>query len=140
MAANITDFGGQRIAAVGVLRSVDMTATTVYDWMNNGQNTVIIYAVGLSHFSAFPDGTAPPATWAFSYGTDSAVTPVNMRAAGTISAAPTTPIVIAQSMNSSTLTPYVLPRQTVYFAITTTTNGVGTFNATLFGAYLGRQY
>src|SRR5690242_15271691 len=114
-----------------------MTTTAVYDWFNNGPNVVLVTQVILSSFSAFPDGTAGPATWAFSYGTDSSVTPVNMRAAGTI-ASLTTPVTVVQAMSTLTLTPYIQPRQTCYFAITTATNGVGTFNASLHGIILAR--
>ncbi|HXU06351.1 MAG TPA: hypothetical protein VN903_35590 [Polyangia bacterium] len=123
---------------LGKLKTISMTATGVYDWYNNGQNVVLVTHYVLKNFSDFPDGTATPATWAFSVGTDSPTSPVNMRAAGTISGAPGTPVVTAQSFSVSTLTPYVMPRTTVYFAVTTTTNGVGTFDAEIYGGYLNR--
>lgn len=134
------DIGGLRIVLLGKLTGISMTAAAVFDWYNNGQATVLVTHYILKNFSGFPDGTATPATWAFSVGTDSAVTPVNMRAAGTISAAPGTPVVVAQSVSTSTLTPYIPPRTTCYFAVTTTTNGVGTFDAEMYGGYINRKW
>jgi hypothetical protein len=133
-----SDLGGSRIVRLAHLTGLDMTTTAVYNWYNNGPNTVLQIAWVLSTFSAFPDGTAPPATWAFSVGSNSSTTPNNMRAAGVISSAPSMPVVIGVSFSTSTLTPYIQPGGTVWFAITTATNGVGTFNATLFGCILAR--
>lgn len=132
---NPNDIGGANIQLLGKLRALDMTATAVYDWLNNGPNTVLVFCHVLRNFSAFPDGSTAVATWAYSFGTNSSTTPNNMRAAAT---AAFFPVVSSQSMNSSTITAYVPPRTTVYFAITTATNGVGTFDAELYGAILAR--
>ncbi len=137
---NVGDIGGLDIVLLGKLTGISMTSAAVYNWYNNGQNTVLVTHFVLKNFSAFPDGTAPPATWAWSVGSDSATTPVNMKAAGTISSAPATPVALAQSVSVSTLTPYVPPRTTVYLAVTTTTNGSGTFDAELYGGYIDRKF
>jgi hypothetical protein len=132
------DFGGLHVVRLAKLTSVDMTTAAAFNVYKNGPNTVLLVAWALVNFSAFPDGTAPPATWAFSYGTDSSTAPVNMRAASTISSAPSVPIVGAQSFSTSTLLPYIQPFTTLYFAVTTTTNGVGTFDVVFYGGILNR--
>jgi hypothetical protein len=135
------DIGGLRIARLGKITGISMTATAVFDWYNNGQATVLATHFILHTFSDFPDGTSTPATWAFSIGTDSATVPVNMRAAASATNASTVvPIVAAFVLGSTTLTQYIPPRTTCYFAVTTTTNGVGTFDATLYGGYLDRKF
>ena len=137
---NPEDIGGLNVVLLGKLKTISMTATAVFDWYNNGQNQVLVTHFILRNFSGFVDGTAPPATWAFSVGWDSSTSPVNMRAAGAISSAPSVPLVIPPSYTSSTLTPYIPPRTTLYFAVTTATNGVGTFDAELYGGYINRKW
>ncbi len=133
------DLGGLHVVRLAKLTGISMTSAAVYNAYKNGPNTVMLVAYALINFSAFPDGSAPPATWAWSAGTDSATTPVNMKAAGTISSAPSIPVVVAQSFSLSTLTPYIPPFTTFYFAVTTTTNGSGTFDAVFYGGILNRN-
>ncbi|HXU06350.1 MAG TPA: hypothetical protein VN903_35585 [Polyangia bacterium] len=133
------DLGGLHVVRLAKLTAVDMTTAAAYNVYKNGPNTVMLVAWVLTNFSAFPDGTAPPATWACSFGTNSTTAPTNMRAAGTISAAPSTPVVTAQSFSVSTLTPYIAPFTSLYFAVTTTTNGLGTFDAIFYGGILNRN-
>lgn len=136
---NPNDIGGLQIGLLGKIRSIDMTAAAVFNWFNNGPNVCLATHFVLRNFSAFGDGSATPATWAFSIGTDSSTTPVNMKAAGAATAiSAVIPIVGALVLGSATLTQYIRPSTTCYFAVTTTTNGVGTFDAELYGAILPR--
>lgn len=131
------DLGGQ-VVRLAKLSAIDMTTAAAYNWYNNGKNTVLAIAWSLQNFSAFPDGTAPPATWAWSAGTNSSTAPTNMKAAGTISSAPATPVCTAFSFSSSTLVCMIPPQTTLYLAVTTTTNGSGTFDAVFYGIILAR--
>jgi hypothetical protein len=126
---------------LGKLTGISMTATAVFDWYNNGQMTVLATHLILRNFSDFAEGASTPATWAFSVGTDSSTSPVNMKAASAATNTSTVlPIVAGFALGSATLTQYIPPRTTCYFAVTTTTNGVGTFDAELYGGYLNRKF
>jgi hypothetical protein len=134
------DLEGLYVTRLAKITGLSMTATSVTNWYVNGPKTVMVVAAVLSNFSAFPDGTALPATWAFSYGSapngaTAPTAPTNLRAA--LAPNPTvTPYVITQSMTTSA--PYLQPWFTVYFAVSTATNGAGTFDATLYGGILSK--
>ena len=131
---------GYDVVLLGKITGIDMTTAAVFPWFKAGANTCLATAFVLKNFSSFNDGGATPATWAFSIGTDSSTAPVNMRAAAAATATSTVvPIVGALALGTTTLSQYVLPGVTCYFAVTTTTNGVGTFDAYLYGAILPRN-
>ncbi len=135
-----SDLGGLQIVLLGKLTAVDMTTSAVFNWFSNGQNTVLATHFVLRNFSGFPDGSSTPATWAFSVGTDSSSSPANMRAAAAATAVSTLlPLVGAFVPGTTTLNQYIMPRTICYFKVTTTTNGVGTFDAELYGGYLPRS-
>ena len=63
-----------------------------------------------------------------------------MRAAAAISAASSViPVVASQALGIATTLPYIMPFTTLYFAVTTTTNGVGTFDMVFYGGILNRN-
>ena len=134
------DLAGLHLIRLAKLTGVDMTATSVSNVYANGPKSVLIVAAVLHNFSAFTDAALLPASWAFSYGSapNSAAaptTPNNLRTAVTISGiAP--PYVIGQSFTS--VAPYLPAFYTLYFAITTATNGVGTFDVTFYGGILSK--
>jgi hypothetical protein len=135
-----SDLNGLSVGLLGKSIGVDMTATNVVTLFTNGPNTALCTAIILENFSSFPAGSATPATWAFSVGTDSATVPVNMRAAAAATAASTViPIVWAFALGTTTLSQYVAPGGKVYFAVSTATNGLGTFDVKLIGGILTRS-
>lgn len=131
------DVVGGNIVKLAKVSSVDMTTAAVFTVLKNGgPDTMVILGCYFHNMSGFADYTNFPATWACSWGSDSSTAPVNGKAAGAVGATPI-PVILAQALNSTSLTPYLLPSQTLYFAVTTTTNGVGTVDVTFFGLILG---
>jgi hypothetical protein len=61
-------------------------------------------------------------------------------AAAATGASGVVPIVAGFALGITTLSQYIQPRTTCYFAVTTTTNGVGTFDAELYGGYIDRKF
>jgi hypothetical protein len=134
------DLNGLHVIRLAKLTGVDMTTAAAFNVYNNGPNTVLLIGWAMGNFSAFPNGSAPPATWAMSYGTNSSTAPTNMRAALSIANASTVvPVVASQALGIATTQPYILPFTTLYFAVTTTTNGVGTFDMVFYGGILNRN-
>lgn len=129
-------FKGLRIDVLGKLSTVDMTTAAVFNVLNNDNRTLLLTHVTMSGFSSFAIGAAFPATWACSWGTSSSTAPTDM-----YNAAPgntgNVPVVIAQPMYA--VVPYIEPTKSLYFAVVTTTNGLGTIGTiNFFGAILAR--
>lgn len=137
---NPNDFDGLVVRRLAKLSSLDMTTAAVFNAYVNGPNTILLCYCVLRNFSAFPDGALLPATWAFTYGSvpngsAAPTAPTNLKTAQTISGSPS-PYVIAQSI--TTQNGYLEPWYTLYFAISTATNGVGTFDVTFYGGILAK--
>ncbi len=135
------DFNGLKLVRLAKLSAVDMTTAAVYNVYNNGPNTVLLLVCALHNFSAFTESvTNLPATWAFTYGTaktgaTAPTAPNNMRTAQTPSGV-SPPYLIGQGI--TTTSPYIPPFFTLYFAVSTATNGVGTFDVTFYGGILAK--
>lgn len=135
------DFEGLHVQRIAKLTAIDMTTAAVFNVYNNGPNTVMLVAIALTNFSSFPDNTALPATWAFTYGSAPTTatpptSPTNLRSAQTVSGA-VAPYLLGTGI--TTTSPYLPPFYTLYFAISTATNGAGTFNVNFFGGFLAKN-
>src|SRR5215471_13377880 len=94
------DLFGLHVVEIGRLTGVDMTTAAVYNVLNNGPRTILLIAATFSNFSAFPDGTALPSSFAFSWGLNSATTPNDMRAAGAFGAGLNAPCIKTQDITA----------------------------------------
>lgn len=129
------DFHNLPVGVLAKLSNVDMTAAAVFFVLaNTSGQQIILTHVTFAAFSAFGDGVALPSAWAPSWGTNSATTPTSMYNA-TLGSNVVAPCVIATP--TLTAVPYIAPGQSLYFAVVTTTNGVGTIGSVKFcGSYL----
>ena len=133
------DLTGLKIQILGKLTAVDMTTAAVFNVFNNGPNQCLLTHVTFGNFSAFPTGISLPGTWAFSYGTApttaaAPAAPANLQSSGSMSGK--APYLLAQAMTNTSA--YIAAFYTLYFAVVTTTNGVGTFDAVFYGGVLGK--
>ena len=134
------DLTGVKLQILGKLTAVDMTTTAVFNVFNNGPNNCIICYHVLGNFSAFPIGQPLPATWAFSVGRTATSATAPTAPTDLVGATPITgskaPYLNAQGMTNTNA--YIAPFNTLYFAISTATNGVGTFDYTALGVILAK--
>lgn len=129
MSATPDNFKGLSVGVLARLTNIDMTTAAAFNVCNATSKTIALTHVCFENFSAFAVGVAFPATWACSWGTNSVTTPTNMFNAA-IGTTAIIPFVIAQPMLA--VSPYIQPGQALWFAVVTTTNGVGTIGAITF--------
>jgi hypothetical protein len=129
---------GLQVTRLAVIKAVDMTAAAAAYFAFTNPTTsghvVWLAYVAFGSFSGFSKGAAAPTSFATSWGTNSTTSPNNMRAATAWGSGVLLPFQIAQQ--TDTLDPRIYPGQSLYFAVTTNTGGVGTMDVGFHGAWI----